>query len=311
MAGQDTGWIPGLIRPLRVTPGSAVDLAKDHDPGARFGLRKKHEGVNLLRRGTQLLAEYQDRLAAQDIYGVLVVLQAMDAAGKDGTIKHVMSGVNPQGVHVSSFKAPSAEELAHDYLWRMPARLPARGQIGIFNRSHYEEVLVVRVHPELASASECRGRQGPGALEAPLPRDQRLGALPGGQRHPGGQVVPQRLQGGTAGRFLSGSTAGKNWKFSAADVGSASTGTTTSGLTRDAPPHQHRMGALVRAARRPQVVHPGVRRRGHRRDADPDRPALPGPGAAGGPCWRAQAELEAEAPPGAARDPAAKQIKQT
>ena len=96
----------------------------------------------------RLLAEYQARLAAQDTWGVLVVLQALDAAGKDGTIRHVMSGVNPQGVAVHSFKVPSAEELDHDYLWRYAQRLPARGEIGIFNRSHYEEVLVVRVHPE-------------------------------------------------------------------------------------------------------------------------------------------------------------------
>jgi PPK2 family polyphosphate:nucleotide phosphotransferase len=94
------------------------------------------------------LADLQDRLAAEARYGLLVVLQAMDAAGKDGTIKHVMTGVNPQGVRVHGFKAPSAEELAHDYLWRCVRNLPARGEIGIFNRSHYEEVLVVRVHPE-------------------------------------------------------------------------------------------------------------------------------------------------------------------
>ena len=108
----------------------------------------KKEGVEILGRGVELLAEYQERLAAQDTYGVLVVLQALDAAGKDGTIRHVMSGVNPQGVRVSSFKVPSAEELDHDFLWRYAKRLPARGEIGIFNRSHYEEVLVVRVHPE-------------------------------------------------------------------------------------------------------------------------------------------------------------------
>jgi PPK2 family polyphosphate:nucleotide phosphotransferase len=95
-----------------------------------------------------LLSEYQARLAAQDAWGVLVVLQAMDTAGKDGTIRHVMSGVNPQGVQVHSFKVPSAEELDHDFLWRYARRLPGRGEIGIFNRSHYEEVLVVRVHPE-------------------------------------------------------------------------------------------------------------------------------------------------------------------
>jgi PPK2 family polyphosphate:nucleotide phosphotransferase len=95
-----------------------------------------------------LLAEYQERLAAQDVYGLLVVFQAIDAAGKDGTIRHVMSGVNPQGVEVTSFKVPTAHELDHDFLWRAAVRLPARGVIGIFNRSHYEEVLVVRVHPE-------------------------------------------------------------------------------------------------------------------------------------------------------------------
>src|SRR5205823_9890036 len=102
-----------------------------------------------LAQGVALLTEYQARLAAQDTWGVLVVLQAMDAAGKDGTIRHVMSGVNPQGVAVHSFKVPSAEELDHDFLWRYARRLPARGEIGIFNRSYYEEVLVVRVHPEI------------------------------------------------------------------------------------------------------------------------------------------------------------------
>ena len=112
-------------------------------------MKKKKEGVALLKEGVRLLSEYQARLAAQDTWGVLVVLQALDAAGKDGTIRHVMSGVNPQGVAVHSFKVPSAEELDHDFLWRYAKQLPARGEIGIFNRSHYEEVLVVRVHPEI------------------------------------------------------------------------------------------------------------------------------------------------------------------
>jgi PPK2 family polyphosphate:nucleotide phosphotransferase len=112
-------------------------------------VKKKKEGVALLEEGVRLLCEYQARLAAQDKWGVLVVLQALDAAGKDGTIRHVMSGVNPQGVAVHSFKVPSAEELDHDFLWRYAKRLPGRGEIGIFNRSHYEEVLVVRVHSEL------------------------------------------------------------------------------------------------------------------------------------------------------------------
>jgi PPK2 family polyphosphate:nucleotide phosphotransferase len=124
-----------------------VDLSEDFDPRYKAGM-KKREGVELLRTGVELLADYQARLAAQDTYGVLLCLQALDAGGKDGTIRHVMSGVNPQGVHVSSFKVPSSEELDHDYLWRYARRLPERGEIGIFNRSHYEEVLVVRVHPE-------------------------------------------------------------------------------------------------------------------------------------------------------------------
>ena len=137
-----------FIKPFRVKPGSKVTLVKDFDPRFKAGVKKKKEGVALLNEGVSLLSEYQARLAAQDTWGVLVVLQALDAAGKDGTIRHVMSGVNPQGVQVHSFKVPSSEELDHDYLWRYARCLPNRGEIGIFNRSHYEEVLVVRVHPE-------------------------------------------------------------------------------------------------------------------------------------------------------------------
>jgi PPK2 family polyphosphate:nucleotide phosphotransferase len=124
-------------------------LSRDFDPGYRADFVEKEDGEDLLRRGVELMAEYQERLAAQDTYGVLLCLQALDAAGKDGTIRHVMSGVNPQGVHVTSFKAPSTEELDHDYLWRCVKALPARGDIAIFNRSYYEEVLVVRVHPDI------------------------------------------------------------------------------------------------------------------------------------------------------------------
>jgi PPK2 family polyphosphate:nucleotide phosphotransferase len=138
-----------FIEPFRVRPGSEVTLGKDFNPRFKGGVKNKKEGVALVEDGVPLLAEYQARLAAQGTWGVLVVLQAMDTAGKDGTIRHVMSGVNPQGVAVHSFKVPSAEELDHDFLWRYAKRLPARGEIGIFNRSHYEEVLVVRVHREL------------------------------------------------------------------------------------------------------------------------------------------------------------------
>jgi PPK2 family polyphosphate:nucleotide phosphotransferase len=137
-----------FIVPFEVKPGSKVVLSRDFDPAFKAGVHNKKDGVALLQEGIGLLAEYQERLAAQQSWGVLVVLQALDAAGKDGLIRHVMSGVNPQGVGVHSFKVPSAEELGHDYLWRYSRRLPSRGEIGIFNRSHYEEVVVVRVHPE-------------------------------------------------------------------------------------------------------------------------------------------------------------------
>ena len=139
--------IEEFIEPMRVKPGSRVKLARDFDPAYDAGFEKK-AGVALATEDVQELAQYQLRLAAQDTWGVLVVIQALDAGGKDGLIRHVMSGVNPQGVRVYSFKVPSSEELSHDFLWRYALRLPGRGEIGIFNRSHYEEVLVVRVHPE-------------------------------------------------------------------------------------------------------------------------------------------------------------------
>jgi len=145
-----------LIEPLMVPPGSTVRLSRDYDPGYT-GQVPRQQAAGLLADGVDLLAEYQDRLAAQDTYGALLVLQGLDASGKDGTIKHVMSGVNPQGVEVRAFKQPSAEELDHDFLWRYQRALPGRGRIGIFNRSHYEEVLVVRVHPELLAAERMPG----------------------------------------------------------------------------------------------------------------------------------------------------------
>jgi PPK2 family polyphosphate:nucleotide phosphotransferase len=148
MPNLNTKRLVDFIKPFRVEPGRTVNLGQDFDPGYKDGLIKKSDADELLQLGVGLLSEYQQRLAAQDTYGLLVVLQALDAAGKDGTIRHVMSGVNPQGVVVHSFKAPTPEEHDHDYLWRCAKRLPARGQIGIFNRSYYEEVLVVRVHPE-------------------------------------------------------------------------------------------------------------------------------------------------------------------
>jgi PPK2 family polyphosphate:nucleotide phosphotransferase len=148
MADRRQKRLAEFIEPFRVRPGAKVSLTKDFDPAFKAGITRKKDGRELLAEGVQLLSEYQSRLAAQDTWGLLVVLQAIDAAGKDGAIRHVMSGVNPQGVRVHSFKVPSDEELDHDFLWRYVQRLPRRGEIGIFNRSHYEEVLVVRVHPD-------------------------------------------------------------------------------------------------------------------------------------------------------------------
>ena len=138
-----------LLEIVRVPPGKKIDLRKDFDPGFSPPGWDKEMANQRLEEGVRALAEWQDKLYADDRYAVLIILQALDAAGKDGTIKHVMSGVNPQGVSVTSFKAPSSEELSHDYLWRNIRALPERGRIGIFNRSYYEEVLVTRVHPEL------------------------------------------------------------------------------------------------------------------------------------------------------------------
>jgi PPK2 family polyphosphate:nucleotide phosphotransferase len=220
MTETSAQWIDDFVKPLLVRPGSKVRLPKDFDPRYLGGVRKKKEGLTLLQQGVQLLAEYQDRLSAQSTYGVLVILQAIDAGGKDGTIRHVMSGVNPQGVTVHSFKVPSAEELDHDYLWRYARHLPARGQIGIFNRSHYEEVLVVRVHPENLDQQRLPpDAKGPGVWS------RRFQEINDWERHlvgSGFRVVKlflnlskeeQRI------RFLKRiDLPEKNWKFSASDV---------------------------------------------------------------------------------------------
>jgi PPK2 family polyphosphate:nucleotide phosphotransferase len=209
-----------FIAPLRVEPGTKVVLSRDFDPAYKAGWMSKDEGKELLESGVKLLAEYQARLAAQDTYGVLVVLQAMDAAGKDGTIRHVMSGVNPQGVKVHSFKVPSVEELDHDYLWRYQQRLPARGDIGIFNRSHYEEVLVVRVHPEILDRQRLPAENRVDGIWHRRYRD-----INAWERHlvdNGITVVKLFLnlsKHEQRKRFLSRiEEPDKNWKFSAADV---------------------------------------------------------------------------------------------
>ena len=141
-------FINRLAARLQVLPGQAVELGRDFDPSDTDGLKRPEAG-SLLAQGVELLTEYQERLFAQAASSVLLVLQGPDAAGKNSTIKHVMRGIDPQGVDVHSFSKPSPEELRHDFLWRCQRALPERGRIGVFNRSYYEEVLVVRVHPEL------------------------------------------------------------------------------------------------------------------------------------------------------------------
>lgn len=142
-----------FVKPFTITDGRRFRL-KDFDPRDTRGLKDRAEAENALAAGIERLSALQEKLYAQDRWGVLLIFQAMDAAGKDSAISHVMSGVNPQGCQVFSFKAPSAEELDHDYLWRTHRCMPERGRIGIFNRSYYEEVLVVRIHPGFLAAQK-------------------------------------------------------------------------------------------------------------------------------------------------------------
>ena len=208
------------IRPFRVPPGKKVDLQKDFDPGYTADYVKKDDADELLVKGVEALARYQDMLYAQNQYSLLIVFQAMDAAGKDSVIKHVMSGVNPQGTEVYSFKAPSPEELDHDYLWRNFRTLPERGRIGIFNRSYYEEVLVVRVHPNILA-----GQQLPPDLKDKgiwQRRFQEINNFEEYLTNNGTVVLKFFLNVSKAEqkkRFLERiDQPEKNWKFSAADV---------------------------------------------------------------------------------------------
>ncbi len=143
---------------FQVPPDRKISLQKDYDPGFLPKDLTKEKAAVQLQMGIDRLAALQDKLYAQNTYGILIIFQAMDAAGKDGTIKHVMSGINPQGCQVYSFKTPTTEELDHDYLWRYARALPERGRIGIFNRSYYEEVLIARVHPEILAKQQLPHR---------------------------------------------------------------------------------------------------------------------------------------------------------
>jgi PPK2 family polyphosphate:nucleotide phosphotransferase len=213
--------IEKMLKKYRVQHGKHFRL-KDFDPADTHGLdsETKDEAEKLLADGVERLSELQDILAAQDRWGLLVIFQALDAAGKDGTIKHVMSGVNPQGVDVTSFKVPTEEERNHGYLWRTALHAPARGRIGIFNRSYYEEVLVVRVHADVLAAEKL-----PPKLVTKNIWEERFEDINNFERymtHNGIAVVKFFLhlsKKEQKRRFLERlDTPAKNWKFSAADI---------------------------------------------------------------------------------------------
>jgi PPK2 family polyphosphate:nucleotide phosphotransferase len=210
-----------LSRPYRVTDGARFKLRK-FDPAdtGDFSKADKPRAIEALQIGREALSEMQDRLYAQDRWSLLIIFQAMDAAGKDSAIKHVMSGVNPQGCQVASFKTPSTEELDHDYLWRCQRQLPERGRIGIFNRSYYEEVLVVRVHPEYLERQRLPENVTGKALWQQRYRDMRN--FERYLTHNGTVVRKLFLHVSRAEqkkRFIERlSNPEKNWKYSAQDV---------------------------------------------------------------------------------------------
>ena len=210
-----------FLDPYRITSGKKFRL-KDHDPGDTGGLGSadKPEAQRMLADGVERMAALQERLYASDEWGVLLVFQAMDAAGKDGTIKHVLSGINPQGCQVTSFKQPSTEELDHDFLWRTQRAAPERGRIGIFNRSYYEEVLVVRVHPQILARQRI-----PPRLVGKRIWEERLEDIAAYERYLARNGFPilkfflnvSRKE--QKRRFLERlDEPDKHWKFSAADV---------------------------------------------------------------------------------------------
>src|SRR3954452_10346063 len=208
-----------LVKRYTIRHGGRFRLS-DVDPNDTASISSKEHAAPLLADGLVRLQSEQEKLYAQGTWAVLLVFQAMDAAGKDSTIKHVMSGVNPQGCQVFSFKAPTREELAHDFLWRTTRCLPERGRIGIFNRSYYEEVLVVRVHPELLSAQQL-----PHSLVTKHIWEQRFDGINAYERHLSSNGVAIRKfflhvsRKEQKERFLERlDTPAKNWKFSARDV---------------------------------------------------------------------------------------------
>ncbi len=248
-----------LVSRYRVDDGKNFRL-EGYDPADVPGLNLDKEAAErLLEEGIEELQDLQGKLYAQDRWSLLIILQAMDAAGKDGTIKHVLSGVNPQGVEVSAFKAPSEEELDHDFLWRAARHLPERGRIGIFNRSYYEEVLVVRVHRDLLDRQKLPERFV----------DRKIWK----RRFDDIRAFETEEAASRAHR-----TAGEELEVHRTGRGRAPVlERLHAGLRRRDPRHQLEACALARSPGRPEVVHAARRRRGDRRSLDRDARALSHP----------------------------------
>jgi PPK2 family polyphosphate:nucleotide phosphotransferase len=212
-------WAGKVSKPYRIENGKKFRL-KDHDPADTAKLESQEQAKELLAKGISRMAELQEKLYADNQWGLLLIFQAMDAAGKDSVIKHVMSGVNPQGCQVYSFKTPSTEELDHDFMWRNAKCLPERGRIGIFNRSYYEEVLVVRVHPKILANEKI-----PASLITKNIWEERFQDICGFERYLSRQGFVIRKfflnlsKKEQKKRFLDRlQQPHKNWKFSAADL---------------------------------------------------------------------------------------------
>jgi polyphosphate kinase 2 (PPK2 family) len=245
-----------ISRPYRVTKGQDFRL-KDYDPADTGGMKDREKAQKTLQNGVQLLSHFQEKLYAQNRWALLMIFK-LDAAGKDGAIKHVMSGINPQGCDVTSFKTPSHEELDHGYLWRAHKAVPERGKIEIFNRSYYEEVLVVRVHPELLEAQQL-----PQELMGKEIWEQRYADINNFEKYlarngvAGLEVLPAPFKGEQKKRFLERRNAGEKLEV----LDGRRTGTRllerlSRSIRRDDSKHRDQACALVCDSRRQQMVHP-------------------------------------------------------
>ncbi len=265
-----------FVAPFRYD-GSGEFHLKSHKTNEKGGLDKE-KGEKIIEANRKRLSDFQEKLYAQDRWSMLLIFQGMDAAGKDSAIKSVFDGVDPQGCEVTAFKVPSSKELDHDFLWRAAVALPERGRIGIFNRSHYEECLVVRVHPEILGKQKL-----PQQLVTKDIWRERFEDISAFERHlaRNGTVILKFFlnlsKGEQRERFLDRlEQPGKNWKFNMGDIGRARAVEQIPGrLSGYDPPHVHEARAVACRAGRPQMVRPRRDRLHHRVGARPAQPAIP------------------------------------